>query len=219
MFRDRADAGRQLAAALVDVAPAHAVVLALPRGGLPVAEPVATALGADLDVLVVRKIGAPQNPELAMGAIGQDGAHVLDEALVQRLGVTPSQVASVVAAECHELDRRVALYRAGRGPLRVRGRPVIIIDDGLATGSTAAAAVAVARHLGASHVTVAVPVGSQEAVAWLRTLADEVVCLSTPDWFRAVGEHYERFDQVPDDIVIATLQRVDAQPPPGPARA
>lgn len=218
-YEDRADAGRQLAAALRRDLRARVqdrpLVLALPRGGLPVAEPVADALGLDLDVLVVRKIGTPQNPEFALGAIGQDGARVIDENTTARLGLNPADVDRLIAAESRELQRRVVAYRGDRPPLQVSGRPVIIVDDGLATGSTAAAAVAVARHLGASYVTVAVPVGSREAVDWLRSLADHVVCLDTPPGFRAVGEFYRDFGQVSDDEVVATLARSHA---PGQAR-
>lgn len=213
MFRDRAEAGRQLAERLTtrqESRPAarsgdRPVVLALPRGGLPVALPVATALGADLDVLVVRKLGMPGNPEFAMGALGEGGVLILDDSAVRRLGITEAQVAQVVERERAEVERRVQAYRQGRSQVNLHGRDIVIVDDGLATGSTAAAAVRVAREQGARHITLAVPVGSLEACLRLNALADEVACLATPDPFWAVGEHYGVFDQLTDADVVAVL--------------
>lgn len=213
MFHDRAEAGRRLADQLaatnrtpsaprIDDRP---LVLALPRGGLPVALPVAQALDADLDVLVVRKVGVPGNPECAMGAIGEGSVLLLDDAVLHRLGITDEQVARVVERERSEVGRRVETYRRDRPAVSMRGRDVVIVDDGLATGSTAAAAVQVARQQGARHITLAVPVGSREACLRLRALADDVVCLVTPEPFWAVGEHYGTFTQVTDDEVIAML--------------
>lgn len=206
MFQDRADAGRRLARRLTAYDHPHPLVLGLPRGGVPVAVEVATALGADLDVLVVRKLGAPGNPEFAMGAIGEDDAVVIDHATRRQLHVSEEQVAHTIERERQEIDRRVGAYRGGSRRLGLAARNVIIVDDGLATGSTAAAAVRVARHMGAAHVTVAVPVGSTEAVERIAAMADDIVCLETPEPFRAVGQHYARFDQVADDEVVRLLQ-------------
>ena len=206
MFHDRNEAGRRLAARLATYSRPHPLVLGLPRGGVPVAWEVASALDADLDVLIVRKLGAPGNPELAIGAIGEDGAVVIDHASRRLLHVTDEQVVQISNAELREIARRVELYRHGSRRLGLAGRNVILVDDGLATGSTAAAAVRVARHMGAAHVTLAVPVASAESLDWLTQMADDVVCLETPDPFYAVGQHYDRFDQVSDDEVLGILR-------------
>ena len=206
MYRDRTDAGRRLARSLAAYDRPRPLVLALPRGGLPVALPVAKALDADLDVLVVRKLGAPGNPEFAMGAVGEDGVVVVDHGIRRSMHLTPDQVDLVAARERAEVERRVQAYRGGSHALKVAGRNVVIVDDGLATGSTAAAAVRVARCLGADHITVAVPVGSQDAVERLQGMADEVVCLQIPSPFHAVGQHYASFDQVSDEQVLAVLR-------------
>jgi putative phosphoribosyl transferase len=206
MFRDRHEAGRRLADRLASYTLPHPLILGLPRGGVPLAADVADALGADLDVLVVRKLGAPGNPEYAIGAVGEDGAVVVDHSATRALRVTRDQLDRIADAEGREIKRRVSAYRGGSRRLGVAGRNVIIVDDGLATGSTAAAAVRVARHLGAAHITVAVPVGSVQAVDWLRGMADSVLCLETPEPFYAVGQHYADFAQVPDEDVIAILR-------------
>lgn len=206
MFQDRADAGRQLAARLATYPLPRPLVLGLPRGGLPVALEVAQALGAELDVLVVRKVGSPGNPEYAIGAVGEDGVVVLDHAARRQLHLTSEYVDQLAALELKEVDRRVKAYRGGCLRLGIAGRNVIVVDDGLATGSTAAAAITVVRHFGAAHVLLAVPVGSREAVERLSEMADEVVCLSTPEPFYAVGQHYRDFGQVSDDEVVAILE-------------
>ena len=206
MFQDRTDAGRRLAARLTGYPLPQPLVLGLPRGGLPVAVEVSNALGAELDVLVVRKVGAPGNPEYAIGAVGEDGVVILDRAARRALQVPSEVVDQIAALELKEVDRRVQAYRGGSRRLGIAGRNVIIVDDGLATGSTAEAAIAVVRHFGAAHVTLAVPVGSEEAVARLSSIADAVVCLETPDPFYAVGQHYRDFTQVRDDEVIAILR-------------
>lgn len=219
MYRDRTDAGRRLARSLAAYDRPRPLVLALPRGGLPVALPVAEALDADLDVLVVRKLGVPGNPEFAMGAIGEDGVVVVDHDIRRRLRLTPDQVDLVADRERAEVERRVAAYRGGSRRLGLTGRNVIIVDDGLATGSTAAAAVRVAECLGAGHITLAVPVGARDAVERLEEMADEVLCPEIPEPFYAVGQHYASFDQVSDDEVIAILrQRPRGDPRSGQSR-
>lgn len=213
MFRDRAEAGRRLAERLATYARRDPLVLALPRGGLPVAVPVAEALGAELDVLVVRKLGAPGNPEFAMGAVGEDGIVVIDHDIRRALNVTEDEVQLVAQREATEVDRRVAMYRGGSRRLGLAGRNVIIVDDGLATGSTAIAAVRVARRMGAQHVTMAVPVGAPDTVRTLTAIADDLVCLQTPDPFYAVGQHYSDFRQVSDAAVLSALR---SHPRPDP---
>ena len=206
MFTDRADAGRQLAHRLADYARPDPLVLALPRGGLPVALPVAQALDAELDVLVVRKLGVPGNPEFAMGALGEDGIVVMDHEIRRQLHLTPDRVNLVIDRERAEIDRRIRAYRGGSRRLGLAGRNVIIVDDGLATGSTAIAAVRVARRMGVGHLTLAVPVGAPDTVDRLGAMVDDLVCLSTPEPFGAVGRHYEEFEQVSDEDVISILR-------------
>jgi putative phosphoribosyl transferase len=206
MFRDRTDAGRRLAERLMGYPLPRPLILALPRGGVPVAVEVATALDADMDVLVVRKLGVPGNPEFAMGAAGEDGVLIVDHPLRRQLHITSEQVDAIAAEQQREIERRVRLYRGGRSKLGVAGRNVIIVDDGLATGSTAAAAVDVVRHLGATHVTLAVPVASVQSLEWLRPMVDDLVCLEVPDPFYAVGQHFRVFDQVSDHEVMRILE-------------
>ena len=206
VFADRTDAGRLLSARLSDYDRPRPLVLALPRGGVPVAVPVAAWLEADLDVLVVRKLGVPADPEFAMGAVGEGGVRVVDGALCSRLRISDDQLAHITATESREVERRVQRYRCGVERLPIAGRNVIIVDDGLATGATAAAAVAVARALGAAHVTMAVPVGAVQAVTWLRSIADDVICLRSPEPFYSVSQHYDAFRQVSDEEVVSLLQ-------------
>lgn len=179
-FTDRHDAGRRLAAQLMPLAGDHPVVVALPRGGVPVAREIATALDAPLDVLAVRKLGAPANPEYGIGAIAEDGTAVLDSAAAQRVGMTQTQLHATIAREQAELRRRMTMYRDGRAPVDLHGRTVIVVDDGLATGLTDLAAVRAVRARGAARIVVAVPVGSREAVGRLGDEADEVVCHTSP---------------------------------------
>jgi putative phosphoribosyl transferase len=200
-FQDRADAGTQLGRELERLRSAHPIVLALPRGGVPVGFEIARALGAPLDVIVVRKLGVPSQPELAMGAVGEDGALVLNDRVVRLAGVTPQQLATVEAREREEVDRRGRRFRGNRPPVRLDGRTVIVVDDGIATGSTARAALEVARARGAARVVLAVPVAPPESLEELRLLADEVVCLYAPLSFFAVGQWYDNFTQVSDDAV------------------
>ena len=206
-FADRVDAGRRLAHELLHVRGPGVVVVGLPRGGVPVAAEVAAALGAPLDLILVRKLGLPGQPELAMGAIGEDGVRVLDEDLIRRAGVTGYQLDTVEARERVEMERRAAHFREGRERIPMEGRTVVIVDDGIATGATARAACQVARAHGAAHVVLAVPVAP---VGWTEDIdgvADEMVCVQTPDPFYAVGRFYVDFDQTTDDDVIACLDR------------
>lgn len=208
VFRDRCAAGRELAAALVPLGLENPIVLGLPRGGVPVAYEVAHLLSAPLDVLVVRKVGAPDQPELAIGAVGAAGVVVADEATMALVGVGPDEFAALARHEQTEVERRERLFREGLPPLDLRGRHAILVDDGLATGATMRAAVEVARKLGAAEVVVAVPVGAPEACAKLAERADRVVCLFEPDAFVAVGYWYEDFAQT-DDAEVRRLLRLN----------
>jgi predicted phosphoribosyltransferase len=203
-FLDRADAGRKLAGALERFRSRSPVVLALPRGGVPVGFEVARALGAPLDVIDARKLGAPGHEELAVGAIAP-GAVYVDRLLVRRLGVSAAYLEQITTAEGRELERRERLYRSGRAPLDVEGRVVILVDDGLATGATARAAVASLRQRRPAQVILAVPVGAPETVARLREVADDVVCLETPPDFRAVSLAYRDFSPTSDAEVVSCL--------------
>jgi putative phosphoribosyl transferase len=206
-FQNRSEAGQLLGERLGYLTSERPVVLGLPRGGVPVAFEVAQALASPLDVLVVRKLGVPFHPELAFGAIGEDDAQVLNTQLVQRLGLSKDTIAEVARHERAELIRRVEFYRGDRAALALIGRTVVIVDDGLATGATARVAVEVARARGAKRIIVAVPVSPREAVAELRTLADEVISLHVPTQFEAVGEWYEDFNQTTDDEVTSLLRK------------
>lgn len=213
MFTDRADAGRRLAEMLRPQVAANPVVLALPRGGVPVAIAVAHELDlSELDVLVVRKIGAPWNPEFGVGAVGEDGVAVIDHEALQVLRIGEDEVARIRDAEAAEVQRRVGMYRRGRPAIDVAGRTVIVVDDGIATGSTLMAAVALLRERGAGRIVVAAPVASRESVRELRRVADEVVVAQLPRDFRAVGLHYRDFSQVPDAEVVAALVNFDEHP-------
>ena len=205
-FRDRVDAGRRLASRLGAYAGREDVcVLGLPRGGVPVAAEVAAALGAPLDVFVVRKLGVPGHEELAMGAIASGGVRVLNDETVDALRIAPAEIEAATARAAAELRRREDLYRGGRPPLDVRGRSVILVDDGLATGSTMRAAAAALRRLGPARTVVAVPVAAPERCAALREEVDEVVCVLLPESFYAVGAWYEDFSQTTDGEVRRCL--------------
>jgi predicted phosphoribosyltransferase len=206
-FRDRADGGRRLAGLLnAYTARGDVVVLALPRGGVPVGFEVARELQAPLDVFLVRKLGVPGHPELAMGAIASGGVRVLSEDLISELAIPRAVVEQVAAREQLELERRDRAYRCDRVMPPLHGRTVILVDDGLATGATMEAAVRAARMHAPARIVVAVPVGAEETCARLRMTADEVVCAATPEPFRAVGMWYDRFDQTTDEEVVALLQ-------------
>ena len=185
----------------------------MPRGGVPVAAEVAYRLNAPLDIIVVRKLGCPGQPELGIGAIAEGGVRMLNEALIAEAGVDERALESVTAHEHNELDRRVALYRAGHPQATVEGRVAIVIDDGLATGYTARAAIEALRRQGASRVVLAVPVAAEETAHALRTVADEVVALDTPPYFFGIGEFYEDFSQTTDEEVIEALKHAAAAAP------
>ena len=209
-FADRVDAGRHLAAALGHLAGTDVVVLGLPRGGVPVAAEVARALHAPLDVLVVRKLGLPWQPELAMGAVAGVGGsleEVRNESVIRHSHVSDEVLAQVRTREVAELHRRESAYRGDRPPVDVRGRTVVVVDDGLATGSTMLAAVAAVHEQSPAAVVAAVPVGSRSTCARLRREVDEVVCVWTPIGFRAVGQAYDDFRATSDDEVRAALGR------------
>jgi predicted phosphoribosyltransferase len=204
MFLDRADAGRRLAEALSARFAGEVVVLGIPRGGVIVAAAVARALKAPLDVVVPRKIGAPRNPELAIGAIAA-GVQVWDLRLIRRLGVPAEYLRTEVRAQEAEIERRSTRYRSGRRPLTLDAAEVVIVDDGIATGATAAAAIRLVRSAGAGRAVLAVPVAPPDAVERLGKEADEVVALETPWDFRAVGEWYEAFGQTTDEEVVRAM--------------
>ncbi|HEV8617343.1 MAG TPA: phosphoribosyltransferase [Methylomirabilota bacterium] len=211
-FRDRAHAGRELATKLTAYAGrSDVLVLALPRGGVPVAEEVARRLGAPLDVYLVRKIGVPGHEELALGAIASGGTRVLNDAIVRQLGIPETLIDALARREQTELERRERLYRDDRPFPDVTGRVVILVDDGLATGATMRAAVEALRARRPARLVVAVPVGAPETCAALEAFADEVTCAVTPEPFRAVGLWYDDFDQTTDDEVRMLLDRAAAR--------
>ena len=206
-YADRADAGRVLAACLGKYKNQDVLVLGIPRGGVPVAAEVARALHADLDVIVARKLGAPGQPELAIGAVTSNGGRFFNDEAIEALGVSDEYLEHVTAVEMDEAHRRERMFRNGGEPERIQGRVVIIVDDGLATGATMRASVRSVRKRNPARLVVAVPVGSREACADLRKESDEVVCAYEPAVFLAVGLHYERFYPTPDDEVTAILQQ------------
>ncbi|MFF4265877.1 phosphoribosyltransferase family protein [Streptomyces virginiae] len=212
LFTHRAEAGERLAEALRHLKGEDPVVLGLPRGGVPVAYRVARALGAPLDVVVVRKLGVPHHRELGFGAIGEGGVRVVSEDIVRSSRLGPQDIEAVEHAEAAELTRQAARFRGDRPRVPLDGRTVIVVDDGIATGATAAAACEVVRAQGAARVVLAVPVAPPDAVARLGSTADEVVCLATPHAFRAVGEWYQDFSQTPDEEVVFLLARAAADP-------
>lgn len=205
MFRDRIDAGQQLAAALQALPLSDPVVLALPRGGVPVAAEVARALKAPLDLLFVRKIGAPQQPELAVAAVAEGGALAVNHDTLAFSGASMDYVHRRANEEGLEIARRRQRYLGRRVAEPVQGRCAIVVDDGIATGATMRAALELLRQREPARIVLAVPVAPPQAVAELRPLVDELICLRTPEWFHAVGAHYARFEQVEDDEVTALL--------------
>jgi putative phosphoribosyl transferase len=214
-FLDRRDAGRRLALRLAPLAAEHPVVVALPRGGVPVGFEVAWALAAPLEILAVRKLGAPGNPELAVGAIAEDGTAIVDVRSARRVGMSQEAIDATIAHERAELERRVAHYRRGRAALAVRGRTVIVVDDGVATGLTDLAAVRALRGRGARRIIVAVPVGAGASLALLSEAADAVVCETIPPSLVSVGRWYHDFGAVDDGEVIELLDAAAERTAPG----
>ncbi|MFE7588948.1 phosphoribosyltransferase family protein [Kitasatospora sp. NPDC057512] len=214
-FADRTEAGRRLAARLGHLAGPDTVIVALPRGGVPVAAEVAAALGAPLDICVIRKLGVPYQPELGMGAIGEDGVRVLNEQVIRFSSVTDGQLAEVERRERTELARRARRYRGDRPPADLRGRTVVVVDDGIATGSTARAACRIVRERGAARVVLAVPVAPADWAERLDEVADELVCVDTPSPFYAIGEFYADFSQTEDEEVLRLLAEAAGGAPPG----
>jgi putative phosphoribosyl transferase len=226
-FVDRREAGRQLADRIATLRPpaeaprgveSRPVVIGMARGGVPVAAEIAARLRTDLDVIVVRKIGCPWQPELGVGAMAEGGTTVLDDALIAELGIEADELDAVITRERRELSRRVARYRGTRPPFPVAGREVILVDDGLATGGTARAAIEAIRVRGASRVILAAPVAPAGTIDRMRAWADDVVVLLVPAWFVAIGEWYDDFRQTSDDDVIALLPSAPGSPEePAPA--
>ncbi len=205
LFTNRAEAGKELASVLKDIGK-EAIVLAVPRGGVVVGYQIAQSLDLPLDVIITKKIGAPDNPELAIGAVAEDGTYLLDDSIVQMLGVPQYYIDAEVERQKSEINRRLKTYRGDFPSPKISGREVILVDDGVATGSTLKAALRSLKKRGA-NVTVAVPVGPSDTIHALRKEADRVVCLSTPDPFYAIGEFYNDFEQTTDKEVIDLLQR------------
>jgi putative phosphoribosyl transferase len=208
MFANRREAGRRLARRLRHLAPERPVVLALPRGGVPVGFEIAEALGAPLDLVMVRKIGVPWQPELALGAV-VDGASpqvLINESLAAELGIDEAYVERETAAQLAEIERRRAIYLGDRPPVPFAGATVVVVDDGIATGSTMRIALRAVRRAGARRVVLAVPVAPADTLASLRAEADEIVCLEEPSPFIAVGAHYVKFPQLEDADVVALLE-------------
>ena len=207
LFEDRVDAGHRLAQRLNFLRGQDVVVLGLPRGGVPVAFEVAEALRAPLDVLVVRKLGVPFQPELAFGAIGEGGVRVINDSVVREADLSSDDIDAIEGEQRVELERRVERFRGGRDQISLAARVAVLVDDGIATGATAKAACQVARAQGASRVVLAVPIGPDDIVERFAGYADDVVCLETPAFFSAVGQGYRAFTQTSDDEVIALLAR------------
>jgi predicted phosphoribosyltransferase len=207
MFEDRADAGDRLAAELERLGLEADVVLGIPRGALPVARPVADALGADLDVVVARKLGAPDNPEVALGAVASDGSVHYNDGMIDRLDVSEAYLEEIRAEEADNAREKADRYRETDGLPDLRGRRVVVVDDGVATGATATACLRQVRDAGAETVVLAVPVGAPGSIADLEREADEVIALETPAGFRAVGSYYRTFGQVSDNAALEYLDR------------
>lgn len=219
LFSDRADAGRQLARGLGKYRGKHALVLGLPRGGVPVAAEVAAVLDAELDVIVARKLGAPSQPELGIGAVTADGTRFINDRLLRIVGASPAYVERTAHEQQLEAKRREQRFRPRMPPLEMSGRTVIVVDDGLATGATMRAAIGAAQRAKPKHLVVAVPVGSTDTCEWLARQVDELVCLHHPEPFYSVGMYYSDFDQTSDEEVIALLSKHRARHSEAPARA
>ena len=205
-FTDRIDVGKRLASVLKDFPDKNGIVLAIPRGGVVVGFEIAKALNLPLDVIIPRKIGAPDNPELAIGAVAEDGTAILDQNLIKYLGVSREYVVEETERQKQEINRRLKFYRQDTSYPDLKGLDIIVVDDGIATGSTMKAALASVKNRGAASITVAVPVGPPSTIEELEKIAGRVVCLYTPEFFQAIGEFYEDFSQTSDDEVIGLLQ-------------
>ncbi len=219
-FQNREQAGRLLAPKVAAAVPdAGAVIVALPRGGAPVAREIALALKAPLDLMTVRKLGVPGQEELAFGAIASGGRQFIDQTLVDSLQLTPAEIEAVLADQQKELKRREQLYRGGRPALVLKGKTVVLVDDGMATGSTMAVAIQAVRGMRPERVVIAAPVASQQACVLCQTLGAQCVCLATPDPFEAVGRWYKDFSQVTDGQIRAllSLESLRQDPPDPPA--
>ena len=218
-FKDRAEAGRKLAMALSKYKDRQPVILALPRGGVPVAAEVASALDAPLDLILVRKVGVPFQPELAMGAVVDGGAHIVvrNEDVIRMAGVDEAEFKSVCDAELAEIERRRERYLGGRERVDVAGRTVIVIDDGIATGATTRAALRAVRARNPKTLVLAVPVAPTESLATLRQEVDDIVCLEDHEFFGAIGFYYRDFRQISDEEVIETLARFPVHKAQSPA--
>jgi putative phosphoribosyl transferase len=204
-FVDRVDAGKRLASELKNFSGKKGMVLAIPRGGVVVGYMIAKTLNLPLDIIIPRKIGAPDNPELAIGAVAEDGTAILDQNLIKYLGVSREYVIEETERQRQEIKRRLKLYRQELSYPDLKGLDVIVVDDGIATGSTMKAALASVKNRGASSITVAVPVGPPSTIEELEKMADRVVCLFTPEFFQAIGEFYRDFSQTSDEEVIDLL--------------
>ncbi|HLN89634.1 MAG TPA: phosphoribosyltransferase [Candidatus Binatia bacterium] len=211
-FNDRIDAGKRLAAALKDFSGKKGIVLAIPRGGVVIGHEIANALILPLDVIIPRKIGAPGNPELAIGAVAEDGTAILDEGLINYLGVSREYIKEEIERQKKEIQRRLRLYRQDTTYPNLKELDVIVVDDGIATGSTMKAALASVKNRSAASVTVAVPVGPPSTIQELEQMADRVVCLYTPEYFQAIGEFYRDFNQTTDEEVIMFLRESNQKP-------
>lgn len=207
LYKDRKDAGKQLGEALLKFKSEDTVVLGIPRGGVVVAAEVARVLNAPLDVIIPRKLGAPHNPEVAIGAVTQDGTVIKDEVMVRRLGITDSQIDSMAEGVLDEIERRVAVYRNGKEGLNIRSKTVIVVDDGIATGFTVQAALQSVRNAGSKKLVLAIPVAPADTLSLLREKVDELVCIHAPEIFYAVGQFYVDFEQTSDDEVIEALSK------------
>ena len=211
-FTDRVDAGKRLASALKNFSGKNGIVLAIPRGGVVVGYVIAKALNLPLDVIIPRKIGAPNNPELAIGAVAEDGTAILDDNLISYLGVSREYIKEETERQKHEIARRLKLYRQDASYPNLKGLDVIVVDDGIATGSTMKAALASVKNRGAASITVGVPVGPPSTIEELEKMADRVVCLYTPEYFQAIGEFFSDFSQTEDEEVIRLLQESKQKP-------
>jgi putative phosphoribosyl transferase len=213
LFNDRQEAGQRLAERLTFLEGKDVIVLAVPRGGVVVAAEVAKALGAPLDVYITRKIGAPYNEELAIGAVAPDGSTVLDQGLISSLGVSSQYIEKETARQKAEIERRLKKYRGDAPPPRLAGRHVVLVDDGVATGATTLAALRALRQQKPQKLILAVPVGPPDSIQMLSAAADQVVCLATPEPFWAVGRFFIDWSQTSDEEVIALLRQGQAQRP------